>query len=648
MAHISDGESLSISFPITKATEAEDGSIYVEGLCTDDGIDLDDQIIDAEFAQKGLADWFTTYANVRQMHSSNLAPAGKAVDMEKRAEGIWIRTRVVEPTAVKLVKEGVYQAYSVGISKPRIIRDGIAKNGRVVGGVFSEISLVDFPANPRSGFALAKRAQSGELEIVEKTFEAELTKAAPTPAEVFGTVEKAEKGTDAVAEQAEKSADAEVTPVEAEVTKGGRDCKNCGATHHDDSSDKFCANCGTKLPGKAEKAEEADVAKAADANADDGDESDEGKDDDGADEGKDDGDDEDAAASKSVVPLFTRRLHDATCAAFHEEDVLEAHPVVAKGIPSLIDPAPWAEAVTKALTEDAGSGSRMAELPALSEAYGLAVSLKAADAAVLDEAMDGLRKSFADAFPGAHPTPGAVTPGQFKRPYITAGRTALTAKPGQHPRIPLSSHVPDAADFKAADPDLTKRTYYTNAAKEHASSTLTAMHDYIAGQHPGVCPMGTEPLEAAAASEKALDMRADSVPTPITQEAPTDVTKADVPELSKSLDAFRAELTKFAPASDVNALRDELENERGARELLEKRLADLEKAPDPHDRAYRGGPLAALRPKAVESAAGSADAGEVEVLKSTILKARRDPSGPDFDALIKRFGPTEAANLVAD
>ena len=190
MAHTSDAESLTLSVPFTKSTVAEDGTVYVEGICTDDGLDLDEQIIDREFAIKGLTNWFEEYGNCRQMHSSNLAPAGKAVKMEIRPEGVWIRAHVVEPTAVRLVQEQVYKSFSVGISRPRIIRDpdGIAKNGRVVDGIFSEVSLVDFPANPRAKFQLAKRASSGEVEIVEKAVDVELTKAVPTPADVFGNL----------------------------------------------------------------------------------------------------------------------------------------------------------------------------------------------------------------------------------------------------------------------------------------------------------------------------------------------------------------------------------------------------------------------------------------------------------------------------
>jgi hypothetical protein len=650
-------ENLSLSIPITKATEAEDGTVFVEGLCTDDGLDLDDQIIDSDFAAKGLASWFTEYANVRQMHASSLPPAGKAVSMEKRADGVWIRTHVVEPTAVRLVKAGVYQAYSVGISKPRIIRDGIAKNGRVVDGVFSEISLVDFPANPRSKFQLAKRASNGELEVVEKAFEVELTKSVPTPRDLFDkggelpsglgeVINKSGSAEEIVATNEIKAADADLTK------KGAKDCANCGKSHDADSPAKFCSDCGHKLPGgKAAKAEDADLEKGGLGNLGDkkakpfgkkGDDSDDdGDDDSDGDDG--DGDDDDKA-EKSAAPLYIARLHAATCAAFHEEDVLEAHPALAKGIPSLIDPAPWAEAVTKALMEDDGTGARAGDLPGLSEAYSLAVQLQKSDGKLLEAAMDELRKSFADANPGARPTPGSITPGQFKRPYISAGRINLSAKPGQHPRVPLQAKTPSAADFNrgpltaghertapesksAADPELTKGI--GDALREQAAGVITAMHDYIAAQHPGICPMGADTGEGVEKSA----------------EAPTRAVEADVAK------GFDPELIKSYLAPAINALREELEKGWASdRDALEKRVADLEKSPDPAERAYRGAPLAALRgPQAQDVAGNVADDGAAEALRSVILKARNPNTGisrPAMDQLIKLVGPQQAAELV--
>lgn len=167
---------MALTIPVTKSYEDENGNLYVEGLATSDALDLDGQIIDKEFARAGLEKWFADWGNVRQMHSSNLAPAGKAVDFQEVPGGFWVKTLVVEPTAKQLVRQGVYQAYSVGIARPRIVRDQVAKNGRVIDGVFSEISLVDFPANPQCKFSLAKMADSGSIEILEKVEQPDLTK----------------------------------------------------------------------------------------------------------------------------------------------------------------------------------------------------------------------------------------------------------------------------------------------------------------------------------------------------------------------------------------------------------------------------------------------------------------------------------------
>ena len=143
---------------------------YVWGKATDGSVDTDEQIVDPKFAQKALADWYETGANVRQMHATTLPPAGKGVLLEHHdGDGEWVRTKVVEPVAVKLVDEGVYTGYSVGIARPRIDRDMKARGGRIVGGKIVEISLVDRPALPTAKFAVLKAAGTGgSLEFVGK------------------------------------------------------------------------------------------------------------------------------------------------------------------------------------------------------------------------------------------------------------------------------------------------------------------------------------------------------------------------------------------------------------------------------------------------------------------------------------------------
>lgn len=104
------------------------------------------------------------------MHSTNLPPAGKGVDLEEKPDGFYLRSKIVEPGAVKLCQEGAYTAYSIGIKNHRAIRDNLATKGRIIDGIVCETSLVDFPANTTCKFTIVKRAGAdmlGEPEWIE-------------------------------------------------------------------------------------------------------------------------------------------------------------------------------------------------------------------------------------------------------------------------------------------------------------------------------------------------------------------------------------------------------------------------------------------------------------------------------------------------
>lgn len=185
MARLFDADpedTVRVSIPLLKFEDSPDGdgSVYVWGKATDGTLDRDEQIIDPAFAEQSLKGWFESGGNVRTMHSTSLYPAGKGVELVSKDGGQWLKSHIIEPIAVRLVKGGVLTAYSVGIAKPRIIRDAVAKGGRVVGGETVEVSLVDRPANPSCGVVLAKMAGS-ELELTNE-FVGEAPKAGPSPA----------------------------------------------------------------------------------------------------------------------------------------------------------------------------------------------------------------------------------------------------------------------------------------------------------------------------------------------------------------------------------------------------------------------------------------------------------------------------------
>ena len=152
--------------------------MIVEGIVTDDSLDLDGQIVDAQSAAKALTEWFRDYANIRQQHSPILAPAGKGMSLDFRDGKPWLQAKIVEPTAVKLTLAGVYSAFSIGIgdgtldSSPTAKRK--ARNGILYPSLVNEVSIVDYPANTSCGFSIAKRrggviVESAKVKVYDKT-----------------------------------------------------------------------------------------------------------------------------------------------------------------------------------------------------------------------------------------------------------------------------------------------------------------------------------------------------------------------------------------------------------------------------------------------------------------------------------------------
>ena len=412
-----------------------------------------------------------------------------------------------------------------------------------------------------------------------------------------------------------------------------------------------------------------------------------------------------AAAGDDGIPYHLARLHDATCAAYRHDDVIIAHPAVAKGIGELVDPQAFAQMTADALADDGGSGSRAREIPALSAAFQYAVTLKSlAAAGSLDEAMEDVRKAFAEYYPDAHPAPGSIGPGEFRRPYVSAGRANQSAKPGQEPRVPLSTHVPEASDFRrplitagreAASPGSTPapssaakagRAYYTNAARDGATQALTSMHDWIADNHPGVCAMtgGTYDGEPGQANSMGSSLTtAKPVPaqfagtmstaSPVAVSAMAasaavtpSVTKAErkaaakaarkAAEMAQAPEATAAEAAPVVPAGpafDPELLKGMLREvvAEGLGDViksvgdLEQRMADYESAPDPAQMAPRSGAgMAKAQDHGQEVPAGG-DGFEVERIARLVKRAKDPDSGVRTAAIGELFEmvPREAA-----
>lgn len=150
-------------FGIEKADRHADGTLTVYGKATDDSIDIDQQICDADWLKRAMPHWFSTGGNIREQHS-NVA-AGVAKEYEVKEDGHYITALVVDPVSVKKVENGVLKGFSIGIKNPRVTRDKSAANGRIIDGQIVEVSLVDRPANPNCQLVLAKSVGSDETVV---------------------------------------------------------------------------------------------------------------------------------------------------------------------------------------------------------------------------------------------------------------------------------------------------------------------------------------------------------------------------------------------------------------------------------------------------------------------------------------------------
>jgi hypothetical protein len=575
-----------MTMPITKSTEDADGRVFVEGIATNDSLDLDEQVINKEFAKAGLTKWFTDWANVRQMHSGNLAPAGKAVEMRDTPEGIWVRTEVIEPVAKALVKSGVYQAYSVGVGLPRIRPHAIAKNGEIFDGIFSEISLVDFPANPTCKFMMAKRANIGEIETVN----ADVTK----------------DGSITDTKVAVVDADAEKAKPNPFAKKPDADAK---ADADDGAADNDGDNGGDGKPPADGKAPP--FAK------------------------KDDG--------TETVAYHYKRLHDALCPCYTANDVLSVHPAVVKGVPEVVGLAAFSEAVTEALSPE-----NMHSLKSRSDAYQLAVEVSMADPDLVDAGVESVRKAFAEFYPNAHPTVTDMAPGKFARGFLSDGRASMT--PGAAPRMPMTPKVPSPDSINRGEltdgrARSSAQKSFGDAEKSSAVEAITALHNYIAQQTPELCaleqPGGTQNVPITAPVVAKLDNKADVGPI---GSGPIESVNKIIGG------SETANTTSALKAADIEALiTKSVEPMAVLVAELTKRIAGLESGPDPATVAARNGTAYSAFRRPAEASENEADK-DATIALVRLVKAAKHPdstiSGPAIDKLLRQVSPADFATLL--
>ena len=146
--------------PITKV-DKEKRMVY--GWASTEDLDSDGEIIKASALEKALPDYMK-FPTIREMHQPKAA--GKTVSAEVRknengVKGLYIAAKIVTDEAWKLVKEGVYGAFSVG-------GNIVQKAGNIISDMqLVEISLVDVPANPSAVIEVWKSGDSARPHKID-------------------------------------------------------------------------------------------------------------------------------------------------------------------------------------------------------------------------------------------------------------------------------------------------------------------------------------------------------------------------------------------------------------------------------------------------------------------------------------------------
>jgi hypothetical protein len=154
---------------IVKVEDDDDGSVRIYGRPTQEIEDADHQIADKKWIKDALPEWYQSGANIREMHQAKAIGKGEKLEFDKNDDP-WLTARIIDPNAVKLVKEGVLQGFSIGIKDPLVKHDQNAKNGRIYGGKIVEVSAVDRPSVPTAKVELLKMVGPNEYMDMQNGF----------------------------------------------------------------------------------------------------------------------------------------------------------------------------------------------------------------------------------------------------------------------------------------------------------------------------------------------------------------------------------------------------------------------------------------------------------------------------------------------
>ena len=291
------------------------------------------------------------------------------------------------------------------------------------------------------------------------------------------------------------------------------------------------------------------------------------------------------------MPWEIRKAHDWTCAAYKAADVVEEYPTIATG--GAINKA-TKDAVFASLTKAIKDGDSE-DIVNLGMALGAITDLLAAQASKADGIGDmylGAREDLTVAFKAENPQIGdlpkpseSIEPGQFKRPYISAGHQSESGS-AKAPHIPETTHPIRATDFS--------RGPLTAGHQRYLATKMAAFHDAIVAVHPDLCRMdvnGSNAFDRQPAasfdrtmlSGKQVPNQDTASPKSVNPSAPSTIPAVKSVSVTGDLAVktyTQAELDE-AVSSHLQPLLEKVES-------IEAQYNELAAQPDPNRSALRG------------------------------------------------------------
>jgi hypothetical protein len=341
--------------------------------------------------------------------------------------------------------------------------------------------------------------------------------------------------------------------------------------------------------------------------------------------------------SAPAVPYDAVRMHDLLCPCYSVKAKKSAYGDVT---PEMFDAEFIREALTRSTRKSAPADEIAEAALALQAATGL-VHLAPKTFADLARAA---HKGWLGADPGLpNMRPGLISPEQFRRGFLqgaddTVSHTTQVPSPDLKPTLAASQFDRGPLTDNQARPTLTSgtsvakrsggasavklRTFYTNAAQSEHTTQMGQLHDWIANNFPGCCPMANAPEGSASDSDGQMGRPAEmAAPLPpeggvldeksgATVGAVRDTSRANKSAGTAELepeDAIRAEVKRRVRQA----------TKRQDREVrrLKRVVKSMSSQPDPRRGAVRSHPFA--RPKSASNPVRLAKAREaVEMIRT--------------------------------